>query len=328
MNTRVGSPTVDVHAHVIPPQLIEAVRVGEGPDGIRLESRRGRSWLVHRQGYAYPLLPAFHDVQARIAAMDEIGAARALISAPPTFFFYWVKPRIGVQIARVVNDGVAALVADAPRHFDGLATLPLADPVAAVAELERVVGTLGMRGAQTGPHCEGIPLDHPSLGPVLEAAARLGVPMVVHPYYVESSAGLDDFYLTNLQGNPWQTAICASRLILGGVLDELPELNVLLVHGGGHLPYQIGRLDHGYRVRQEAARPIHLPSLYLRHFHSPRSHFPTKNGGSSGTERPRHCLASVRVMTAGSLLQCPTPQGGCDDSSQLSAPCRRRRPAG
>ena len=80
-------------------------------------------------------------------------------------------------------------------------------------------------------------------------------------------AGLDDFYLTNLQGNPWQTALSASRMILSGTLDELGDLDLVLVHGGGHLLYQIGRLDHGHRVRPEAHRPADAPSGYLRRFH-------------------------------------------------------------
>jgi aminocarboxymuconate-semialdehyde decarboxylase len=124
-----------------------------------------------------------------------------------------------------------------------------------------------MRGAQIGPHAEGVPLDDAALRPVLDAAVELGVPLIVHPYYVGSSPGLDDFYLTNLQGNPWQTAVCASRLILSGTLDALPSLDVVLVHGGGHLPYQIGRLDHGYKVRPEAKAPAQPPSRYLRRFH-------------------------------------------------------------
>lgn len=262
-----SDPTVDVHAHVIPPTLVDAMRIGDAPDGIHLETRDGAPWVVHRQGYTYPLLPAFHDVEQRLEVMDTMGVARAVVSPPPTLFLYWADAATAVDAARTINDGVARMAAGAPERFTALATLPLPDPQAAVVELERCVQELGMRGAQVGPHCEGVPLDDASLRPVLDAAARLRVPLVVHPYYVGSSPGLDDFYLTNLQGNPWQTAVCASRLIFSGTLDEVPDLDVVLVHGGGHLPYQIGRLDHGHKVRPEAARPQHAPSAYLRRFH-------------------------------------------------------------
>ncbi|MDQ1583322.1 MAG: aminocarboxymuconate-semialdehyde decarboxylase [Microbacteriaceae bacterium] len=256
-----------MHAHVIPPVLVERMRAGTAPDGIIIDDSGEIPWVAHRQGYRYPLLGSFHDVPARIAQMDAMGIDVSVLSPAPPLFLYWIEKEEARAAAMVVNDAVAAMVAERPDRFVGLATLPMQDPAAAVAELRRCVELLGMRGAQVGPHIEGVPLDDVSLRPVLRTAEELGVPLVVHPYYVGSSPDLDDFYLTNLQGNPWQTALFASRMIFSGALDELPSLDLVLVHGGGHLPYQIGRLDHGHRVRPEAALPQHTPSEYLRRFH-------------------------------------------------------------
>jgi aminocarboxymuconate-semialdehyde decarboxylase len=258
---------VDVHAHVIPPALVDLMRTGSAPDGVTLDETGSRAWVVHRQGYRYPLLDAFHDVSARLSQMDSAGTDLAVLSVAPPLFLYWTGVDGAAAAARIINDAVGKMVEQAPHRFAGLATLPMQDPVAAAAELRRCVSELGMRGAQIGPHIDGTPLDDESLRPVLRAAEELGVPLVLHPYYVGSSPGLDDFYLTNLQGNPWQTALSASRLIFSGTLDALPDLDLVLVHGGGHLPYQIGRLDHGYRVRPEATQPAHTPSDYLRRFH-------------------------------------------------------------
>lgn len=259
---------VDTHSHVIPPRLVAAIDAGEAPDGITLDRSGDQPWVVHRQGYRYPLLPGFHDVAARLATMDAQGVAVSVLSIAPPLFLYWVEAAEAVAAGRQVNDAIAAMVAEAPDRFVGLATLPMQDPDAAALELRRAVRELGLRGAQIGPHIEGVGLDDPSFRPVLRTAAELGVPLVLHPYYVGAASGeLADFYLTNLQGNPWQTAVSASRLILSGTLDELPGLALVLVHGGGHLPYQIGRLDHGHRVRPEAARPQLPPSAYLRRFH-------------------------------------------------------------
>ncbi|MEU0969058.1 amidohydrolase family protein [Streptomyces sp. NPDC005917] len=260
---------VDAHAHVIPPVLVDAMRAGRAPDGIRLEEQPdGTTWVVHRQGYRYPLLPDFHDVSTRLATMDRQGVDAALLSVAPPLFLYWIEPAAAVEATRTVNDSIAAMAGQAPDRFAGLATLPLQDPRAAVEELRRAVDTLGLRGAQIGPHAEDVPLDDARLRPVLAAAQELSVPLVVHPYYVGATPGpLDDFYLTNLEGNPWQTAVCASRLILSGTLDALPGLDVVLVHGGGHLPYQLGRLDHGHRVRPEAKGCALPPSRYARRFH-------------------------------------------------------------
>ena len=265
--SRTTGRVVDVHSHVIPPQLVDAMRSGSAPDGIVLDESGNLPWVVHRQGYRYPLLPGFHDVGAKLAAMDAAGTDVSVLSAAPPLFLYWIEAAEAVAAARLTNDAVAAMVAEVPDRFAGLATLPLQDPAAAVDELRRAVRELGLRGAQVGPHVEGIGLDDPTLRPVLRAAEELDVPLVLHPYYVGAAHGeLADFYLTNLQGNPWQTAVSASRLILSGTLDELPRLRLVLVHGGGHLPYQVGRLDHGHRVRPEAARPQHPPSSYLRRF--------------------------------------------------------------
>lgn len=258
---------VDVHAHVIPPALVDKMRSGAAPDGITIEESDSKAMVVHRQGYRYPLLDAFHDVPARIAQMDAAGTDVAVLSIAPPLFLYWIEAGGAVAAAATINDAIADMVAQAPHRFAGLATLPMQDPPRAADELRRVVTELGMRGAQIGPHVEGAPLDGEPMRPVLRAAADLGVPLVLHPYYVGSSPGLDDFYLTNLAGNPWQTALSASRMILSGTLDELGDLDLVLVHGGGHLPYQIGRLDHGHRVRPEAGRPAAAPSRYLRRFY-------------------------------------------------------------
>ncbi|MCW2655346.1 MAG: Aminocarboxymuconate-semialdehyde decarboxylase [Mycobacterium sp.] len=258
---------IDVHAHVVPPALVAAMRSGSAPDGIVLEQYGDTPWVVHRQGYRYPLMDTFHTVPARLAQMDAAGTDLALLSIAPPLFLYWTGADGAASAAQTINDSIAAMVEQAPTRFAGLATLPMQDPDAAASELRRCVEVLGMHGAQIGPHIDGTPLDDESLRPVLRVAAEIGAPLVLHPYYVGSSPDLDDFYLTNLQGNPWQTALSASRLIFSGTLDNLPELDLVLVHGGGHLPYQIGRLDHGYRVRPEAKRPAHTPSDYLRRFH-------------------------------------------------------------
>jgi aminocarboxymuconate-semialdehyde decarboxylase len=257
---------VDAHTHVIPPAVVEAMRAGDGPDGARAVTEGGREWAVHRQGYRYPLDPTFHDLDARLAAMDAAGTDVALVSVAPPYLLHWAPAGEAIESARTVNDGIAAMCREASGRLAGLATLPMQDPGAAMAELERAVGELGLRGAQVGTTAEGVALDHEALTPVLSAAERLGVPLVAHPYYVGSAPGYEDFYLTNLVNNPLQTAVCAARLIFSGALDRHPGLTVMLVHAGGHLPFQVGRLDHGHDVRPEARGCEREPSAYLKRF--------------------------------------------------------------
>jgi aminocarboxymuconate-semialdehyde decarboxylase len=263
---RPPAPVIDIHAHFIPPGLIDAARAGQGFDGLSVDARDEVPTLVHREGYRYPIRPEFHEAAARLEAMDALGIDRALVSVSPTMYFYNVSGPSAHDHARATNDALAAHVADAPDRLAGLATLPMQAPKAAARELERAVTTLGFRGASVGPRIDETYLDDPRFVDVLETAQSLDVPVLVHPYYVGTRPGLTDFYLTNLIGNPLDSTICAARLILSGTLDRLTALRVALVHGGGFLPYQVGRLDHGHRVRPESKGCAHPPSSYLRRF--------------------------------------------------------------
>jgi aminocarboxymuconate-semialdehyde decarboxylase len=268
--------TVDVHTHFIPFDVIAAAWRGAGFDGITAHRIGDQEWLVHRQGFRYPVPPAFYDLTARLAAMDERGIDHAVLSIAPQLFMYWTDAAEAAEFCRAANDDLAAFAAGSAGRISAVATLPLQDPAAAATELRRAVAELGMRGAEIGPDANGIPLDDPALRPVLATAEDLGVPLIVHPYYVGARPGLADFYLANLIGNPVATTVCAARLIFSGTLDELGGLPLVLLHGGGFLPYQIGRLDRGYRVRPEAQGCARRPSEYLSQFwfdtvtHAPR----------------------------------------------------------
>lgn len=258
--------TIDVHTHFVPSEVMADARRGSGFDGIRAERAGEQEWLVHRQGYRYPVPPVFYDTAARLASMDERGIDHAVISVAPQMFMYWAEGSEAAGFCRSVNDSLAAFARDGGGRMTAVATLPMRHPDAAVAELRRCVTELGMRGAEIGPGIEETPLDDAALRPVLAAAAGLGVPLILHPYYVGARPGLADFYLTNLIGNPLATTISAARLIFSGTLDEIDSLRLVLLHGGGFLPYQIGRLDHGYRVRPESKGSAKPPSEYLSRF--------------------------------------------------------------
>ena len=259
---------VDVHNHYAPPEILTGARSGDGIDGLRIEpGPGGTEWVIHRQGFRWPLHPTFHDLAARLRAMDELGIDVAVLSVAPPLFLYWLDDvAAAAECARLTNDSLAAFAAASSGRIAPVATLPMQDPDAAVGELRRAVTELGMKGAQIGPRVEQVGLDDPRVRPVLAAAAELGVPLILHPYHVGKRAGLEDYYLSNLVGNPLESTVGAARLILGGVLDELPDLRAVLLHGGGYLPYQIGRLDHGYRVRPESRGCWERPSSYLRRF--------------------------------------------------------------
>jgi aminocarboxymuconate-semialdehyde decarboxylase len=177
---------------------------------------------------------------------------------------YWAPPELCVRIARVMNDGMAELARAHPDRCLPLATLPMQDGTAAALELERAVRQLGLRGACICTHVNGVDLDAPAVMPVLAMAERLDVPLFLHPQNAGDVTRLRERHLWNLIGFPMETATAAAKLILSGVLERFPRLNIVLAHGGGFLPYQIGRLDHGFRarpaLRDQLPKP---PSAYL-----------------------------------------------------------------
>jgi aminocarboxymuconate-semialdehyde decarboxylase len=255
--------TIDIHTHFIPPFVFAETSRDVGMFGVRKE---GQS-LVYADGFRHHLNREFVDADAKLAQMDSLGIDISVLSSSPTLFFYEERAPEAVAFARRSNDALAELVHGHTRLY-GLAALPLQAPAAAALELERAVKELGFLGAQIGSTCgNNRRLDERELEPVLDAAETLGVPLMIHPYYVGSRPGLDSFYLANSIGNPLETCIAAARLMYAGTLDRFPELKIVLVHGGGFMPYQLGRLDHAFVVRAEAKEKTKTsPSNYLSRF--------------------------------------------------------------
>jgi aminocarboxymuconate-semialdehyde decarboxylase len=145
----------------------------------------------------------------------------------------------------------------------GVGTLPLAHPEAAVIEARRVAG-LGFPVVEIGSDVNGLDLDHPMFEPVWEVLEELGLVTILHPAGFTEAKRMSDYYLVNVIGMPLSTTLAVTRMILGGVFERHPRLRMLLIHGGGYLPFYSARTDHAFRHRPELRRHIdHLPSEYL-----------------------------------------------------------------
>jgi aminocarboxymuconate-semialdehyde decarboxylase len=139
-------------------------------------------------------------------------------------------------------------------------------PDRALDELDRARKLPGMRGVYMGTNIEGHDLDDPMFEPILARIEALDLPIFLHPLETIGGDRLKPFFLSNLLGNPIDTAIAACRLIFGGVLDRHPKLQVCLPHAGGVLPILVGRLDQGWKTRQELKHLPQAPSTYLQRF--------------------------------------------------------------
>jgi aminocarboxymuconate-semialdehyde decarboxylase len=252
-------PVIDVHSHAIPPGVVEAMGSDPARFMARIEGGAETRRVAHDQGYAYPLFEEFTDPEAKLRAMDRKGIEVSILSPPPPLFYYWAEPEDAVFITQLVNDGIAELVAMSPERLRGMATVPMQDTKAAIEELERAVLEHGFRAVEVGTSVEGAQLSEERFKPFLERASEMGIFILAHPYYVGAKQGLEDYYLTNLLGNPYDSTVMVANLIFSGVLDELPDLKICVAHGGGFAPYQIGRLEHGHRVRPETRRLTETP---------------------------------------------------------------------
>jgi len=259
---------IDIHTHFIPPFFLDEARRGRAIDNITVQRRESQEWVIHPQGYHYPLATEFWNLEAKLAHMDSLGIDVSVLSISPTLLFHWLEAGPAEEFCQKTNEALAGFVAESGGRLYGMAIVPLQHPEAAAKELRRAVVDLGLRGVQIGTTMENVPLDDPRFEPFFATAAELNVPVMLHPYYVGTRAEFADFYMTNLIGNPLETGLAASRLILSGCLDRHPDLMVILVHAGGFMPYQVGRLDHGFRVRAETRAKIDPPpSSYLGRFY-------------------------------------------------------------
>lgn len=254
---------IDIHNHVIPSRIIDGIARSPSRFAARIEGPPHARRVNHAQGYVYPLFAEFHDVEAKLESMDRKGIDVAVISPAPPMFCYWADVDVAIDAARLVNDGIADMAAANPRRLRGMATIPLQHPDAAIDEMERVVREYGFKGIEIGTSVEGAQLAEPRFRPILRRAQELRLFVFAHPYYVGAKHGLECYYLTNLIGNPLDTATMLANLMFSGTLDELDELRMCLAHGGGFAPYQIGRLEQGYRVREETRAQSATPPLAL-----------------------------------------------------------------
>lgn len=259
--------TIDCHIHAIPEGMLAWLRGNAERADARFEQRDPTKapFLVVGGRWPFELKPVFHDRDLFLRQMDEAGVDRALLSPIPQLFFYETDPGLAAEAARAYNEALLAWRTAAPERFELLATVPLGTPEQAEAELRWAMDR-GMHGAIIGPGVGHKLLSDPAFEPFWQAADERQAIVFLHPL-LSRDARLARPQLPNLVGVPWETTVAAVDLIFGGVLDRYPGVRILLAHGGGYLPYQIGRLEKGYEVWEVVRRQLAAPpSAYLRRF--------------------------------------------------------------
>jgi aminocarboxymuconate-semialdehyde decarboxylase len=260
-------PAIDIHSHFFPERYLKLIEVEGAASGARLDRSDPRGVrIVLASGPTAVLNPSYWDLDLRVKAMNRQGVGvQALSLTSPMVYF--ARGDLGRRLARAFNDSLGEAHTAYPDRFVGCASLPMQEPAAALSELERAARLPGVRAVYLGTNIAGKDLSDPAYTEIFERCEEFELPVLLHPLAVIGADRLRPFYLSNLLGNPFDTAIAAAHLVLGGVLDRFPRLQVCLPHAGGALLSVAGRLAHGQRVRDEARNRAKRPfTAYLRRF--------------------------------------------------------------
>jgi predicted TIM-barrel fold metal-dependent hydrolase len=268
---------IDLESHFFTDEYMRFVESRTVPPRIEVTDENVRVWLEPSRPdiglqHSRHLRDTLLDLSARrVEACDEVGIAIQFLSVSSPGIEQF-EPDAQVEVARKANDALAAFIREFPDRFCGLASLPVSKPGEAADELERCISELGFKGGNIHSHIGNTYLDDARYFPILERAARLHVPINLHPTLPH--ANMLEPYL----GHGWalpgpglgfghETAVHAMRIILAGVFDRLPELQLILGHFGEGLMHWLYRVDFDFnKPWMKLTRPPieRKPSDYLR----------------------------------------------------------------
>jgi aminocarboxymuconate-semialdehyde decarboxylase len=269
-------PTVDIHTHVEVPSAAEIAapffKIEYDP---RLIFQPEESTRYNRELRATQT-DLFVEPDARIAHMDLQGVDIQVLAIAPPQYFHWLDEETGPRVNAMQNDRIFEMTRAAPERFVGVANLPMDHPAAAVVEMTRVRADLGFNGFEVNTDVKGGDLDDRRYDPIWQAAEELEMLVILHPHGWTEPQRMNDYYLSNVVCMPLASTVAVSRMILGGVWERFPELRMVVVHGGGYLPFYFARTDHAYKMRPETRRHINRPpSEYLHKLHFDTTVFAT-----------------------------------------------------
>jgi aminocarboxymuconate-semialdehyde decarboxylase len=255
---------VDVHTHMLTEDYLDLLRREGGPD-YTFRTLPGGGEVIDKCGVPFfTLLPPMWDFDQRIRDMDAAGVDVSVISlTSPNAIF--PDADLGRRAARLMNDAFAEARTAHPDRLRWFASLPWTDPTAAVEELLRAVA-LGASGVIAVATVDGTPLTDRAFAPIWAAIDAAGLPVFLHPSVPPGgeALGLGDYNLSPPVGFVFDTTLAISRMLYDGFFDRYPNLHMILAHGGGTLPFLIGRLDICHeRIPACAAGTNNRPSHFL-----------------------------------------------------------------
>lgn len=256
---------VDFHNHYYPPEYVDALKTSASAVKVTYDDEGNP--CVHYPGDYNILVPGHRDIEYRREVLERHGVTTQVLTF--TTPGVHVESRdAAVRLAGSINDAFARVARKSHGRFTALATLPLNDPSASAAELERAVKELGLAGAMVFSNVNHVALADERFAPLWKKADELGAVIYIHPTDPAGVEAMLDYWLMPLVGFLMDTTLAAATLVFSGVVARHPRIRWVLTHMGGAIPYLAERLDRGYRAfaacREHIDQP---PSEYLKHFY-------------------------------------------------------------
>ena len=240
-----------MHTHILPktmPNWTEKFGYGKF---IHLESNvDGSANMMQGGNFFRRIVENCWDESLRIKEYEQFNTQVQVVCTIPVMFSYWANPTDCAELSRFLNDHIAELVQQYPKHYIGLGTIPMQDSDEAIKELERIK-SIGLVGIQIGSNINDKNLSEDEFFPIFEACSRLGLAVMIHPWQMMGFDSMKKYWLPWLVGMPAETSRAACSMIFGGVLERLPKLRVCFSHAGGSFLPTLGRIEHGFNCRPD-----------------------------------------------------------------------------
>jgi aminocarboxymuconate-semialdehyde decarboxylase len=263
---------IDVHAHYVPPHLLDALEGRAKDFGLSLQHGPNCQCAIHFDN-GPKIRPFFAElvepVEKRLVTMDATGIDRQVLSSWCDIFGPHLDRAAAARWHRFLNEQLARLCELHPDRFSMLASVPLPDADGSAAELEHAVRSLGAVGAVIPANVADVNLGDIELDPFWQKAVELDVGVFIHPVQAVPLKRSAKYGLTQIAQYTSDTTMTVGSIIMSGVLDRFPTLRLLLSHGGGGVPYLIGRFDCMHERMDKTGQgdvAKAAPSAYLKRF--------------------------------------------------------------
>lgn len=242
---------IDSHTHILPKKLPNwSEKFGYG-DFIYLQHhKKGHAKMMRGNQFFREISENCWNPKLRISEYEKFHTQVQVVCTIPVMFSYWAKPHHGLEVSAFLNDHIAEIVHQYPRHYVGLGTIPMQEADLAIQELERCK-KIGLRGIQIGSNINDENLNEDRFLPIFEACESLDMAILVHPWNMMGMKNMTRYWLPWLVGMPAETSRAMCSMIFGGLFERLPKLRVNFAHAGGTFLTTLGRIEHGFKCRPD-----------------------------------------------------------------------------